>query len=809
MQIQPMSYQELQEILNASEGVPATGVSPTPQTISLTPAEIDISSVLTPIGDEAGSVITYIDRPEEVSYSVENLPDWMKDFELVTPTALAPTQGVFDVAPVLDAVDREAARDYARDYAGLEKEFQESIAIDPSMFGGAYRSGIYMPTRDMDDVAPLEDMIDYSSILSAYELLRDKAPEMEMVQVDTAQPALPEAPQAPVVDLGDPTIDIPSIDLPSADIPIVDIDAQFPDIGIEAPAIPEIPDFSGIVPQVGDISELIPDFTLPEFDFDINIPEQSGGISSLIPEFEIPESVKAAARAAEDLAGAADEIIGLVDDPTVRAAREAIGEINKIAREKIGTEGDVIGETTTKFVSGAAAGAAISEAIDNPTASNLASAYEAVDYLTNQVGIDVLKGGDVAGQFGALLSGIEVLENGVKTPADAVAVSEAAQAIGSLTGSQATFDIAGSVASFLKPISAVHIGAQAINLIDRLFQGGAYGDVPNSSGTISWDGNNFVAGRASGGDGAASAWGSIAQDSALYGLKKLQSAGFEVDGAKASEILNSGVGNMASNSYYNTKNNRSNSPQKLIYELVKGGAIKPTANTPSKYLKSTDSFNKYLTNLFKSVQNRHARKLYDSYENLGGRARKTQPFVPFATRSAAENYVEDYGMKQIELSDPFGGNAYFSSYEVVERDGGYFLNQSTTEFKGNSTKGTKRTYNSFSSSFKPSKTETIDGKYIFRGYGAPTTPVGDSLYAGGVGSGFGSGVPKADEIFAYDPRIDGTGPQNEQKYRLYASYMSGTFGGWPIIQMPPKKSSVLGKDAKLYMDEDDYNRYFV
>ena len=613
-----LSFEDLQDILNLSAptGVSAPPAMPqiefmgVPTTVGV-PSLVDAPAM--PLGDILGSQITYIDRPQNITYSPENLPEFMKDFEQISPTLFAPSQGVFGQAPEVDTIQPLMPQQYVDEYADLERAFQESIALDPTMFGGAYRSGIYMPTQTIGDEAPEEGVFDVAGAAAAAQVLSDMFPRIEKPEVD-----LPE------IDLGEPEIDVPSIGLPEVDVSLPSADISIPEID----------------PSLPDLSDVLPDIDLPSID----VP--SGGIlSDLIPDFNLPDiSLPEIPDIVEESTQAVGEIINLVEDPSVKAAGEAIEQIN-IAGKEGGLEDDIIAGGTETFVTTMAAGAAISDAIEDPDAANLAQAYEAVDYLTNTyAGKDLLSGGDLAGDFGAILSGIDVLEDGIESPADALAVAKAAQSIGALTGSQATFDVASSMASFLSPISTIAALGQGIKVVSDLWQGGAKGEYPNSYGSVSYDGTSFTSGNYGGGDGANSAWGESASKAAAKTLNRMKNTyGFNIDANKAQEVLDSGVGNIASNPYYNTKANRSNGPQKVMYELLKSGAITPTEATPEKYLQSTESFSKFVESQFDYAQNAQAAE-------MGGST------VPFTSTGRAESFINSRGTT--ERTAQSGRNTY-------------------------------------------------------------------------------------------------------------------------------------------------------
>lgn len=751
-----LSLEDLQDILiSAPTGISApAGVSAPPAMPQIefmgVPTAVGVPSLVDapamPLGDVLGSQITYIERPENITYSPENLPEFMKDFEQISPTLFAPSQGVFAEAPVVDTIQPLMPQQYVDEYADLERAFQESIALDPTMFGGMYRSGIYMPTQTIGDEAPEEGVFDVAGAAAAAQVLSDMFPRIEKPEVD-----LPE------IDLGEPEIDVPSIDVPEVDISLPSADLSIPEIDASLPTIPDIlPDIdlpSIDVPSGGILSDLIPDFNLP----DISLPE-------------IPDVV-------EESTQAVGEIINLIEDPSVKAAGEAIEQIN-IAGKEGGLEDDIIAGGTETFVTTTAAGAAISDAIENPDAANLAQAYEAVDYLTNTyAGTDLLSGGDLAGEFGSILSGIDVLEDGIESPADALAVAKAAQSIGALTGSQATFDIASSMASFLSPISTIAALGQGIKVVSDLWQGGAKGEYPNSYGSVSYDGTSFTSGNYGGGDGANSAWGESASKAAAKTLNRMKNTyGFNIDTNKAQEVLDSGVGNIASNPYYNTKANRSNGPQKVVYELLKSGAITPTEATPEKYLESTESFSKFVESQFDYAQNAQAAE-------MGGST------VPFTSTRAAENFINSQGTKQRTATNKAGVFNIFDSFELgSETDDGRYLNSVVVSVPYGATQGEQMIFDGETGKLK--STKMIPTQYMSRDYEAERHK-----------EQFG--------YYPYDPKYD----KDEQLYNQYQQYANqtrfGYYSGPPPMMQKASKTSNLAKDAKLYMTEDHWNMTFA
>ena len=791
-----LSFEDLQDILNVSAptGVSAPPAMPqiefmgAPTTVGM-PSLVDAPTM--PLGDILGSQITYIDRPQNITYSPENLPEFMKDFEQISPTLFAPSQGVFGQAPEVDTIQPLMPQQYVDEYADLERAFQESIALDPTMFGGMYRSGIYMPTQTIGDEAPEEGVFDVAGAAAAAQVLSDmfpriEKPEVDLPKIDLGEPEI-DVPSidVPELDLSFPEIDIPSVDIPSVDIPSVDIPSvdipsvDIPSLDISLPDVP-LPEVEVPIPEIDislpNLSDVLPEIDLPSIDVPSGI-----GLSDLIPDISLPEIPDVV----EESTQAVGEIINLVEDPSVKAAGEAIEQIN-IAGKEGGLESDIIAGPTETFVTTTAAGAAISDAIEDPDAANLAQAYEAVDYLTNTyAGKDLLSGGDLAGDFGSILSGIDVLEDGIESPADALAVAKAAQSIGALTGSQATFDVASSVASFLSPVATIAALGQGVKVISGLLQGGAAGEYPNSSGTVSYDGNSFSSGNYGGGDGASSAWGEAASKSAAKTLNRMKNSyGFSIDNAKVNEVLGSGVGNIASNPYYNTKANRSNGPQKVVYELLKAGAITPTEATPSKYLESTEAFNKFVESQFNYAQNAQA-------SEMGGSV------VPFTSTGRAESFINSRGTT--ERTTQSGRNTYyiFDSFELGSKtDDGRYLDSVSVSVDFNSANGIGKFAGQGEQVVFDGKTgkeksrKMVPTQYMKRGYEAERQK-----------EQFG--------YYPYDPKFD----KDKDLYNQYQQYAMqthrGYYSGPPPMMQKASKTSKFAKDAKLYMPEDHWNMTFA
>jgi hypothetical protein len=316
-----------------------------------------------------------------------------------------------------------------------------------------------------------------------------------------------------------------------------------------------------------------------------------------------------------------------------------------------------------------------------------------------------------------------------------------------------------------------------MDTVSSLWQGSAAGNYPNSSGSVSFANGQFTAGGFSGGDGADSNWGKAASEASASILNSFVRDGFVVDEAKAQQVLSSGVGNIASNSYYSSKDNRSANPQEVIYELMKSGAITPTENTSERIIKSNESFNKYIKGKLNSAQNSMANRILNATE---GKVSKSPP-VPFTSSFAAQSYIDRYGEKKTQ----YGMETAITSFELgKEIDGNQFLNKSILTINGDSTTGVISKFDEFGKRFGPQ--ETVPIKYIQR-LNETKNPMG---------------------YYEYNARYD----KDFTLHSKYAKYMRDTlYGGWhyPLIAEKQSGTSAYGKDAKLYMSESDWKDTFT
>jgi len=732
-----------------------------------------------PTGGVAGSDITYFKRPENIAYSMDNLPLWMQDFKQVSPTTYAPDQGVFNAAPIIESIQATMPQDYIEQYQPLEQAYQESLGIDPTWFGGEYRSGIYMPTQTMPERAN-EGSFDIAEALAASEALKKLYPYAEKTAKAVYDP-VEEFVQQNVLEPTEEAIQQKVLD-PSEDAFKVVADPI--EEGVQQAILDPIEDIAkiplkaadevlGVTDKLESVKETIIDPLVEKIK--INEEERPDGQDSIF------DGIK---NAAEVAAKAVAETENMIKNPLGQSSEDAVNAINELGdlAGVGGEDGRVIPPVVAEGLVVAGNLAAMSKAFEDPSAANLANGYAAADDLVmNYTEAGGLPAGESIGDIGTVLTGIKVLEEGVNSPADAIAVAKATQTIGSLTGSTATFDIGASMSNFLAPIGVMTTAMAVMDTVSSLWQGSAAGRYPNSSGSVSFANGQFTAGGFSGGDGADSNWGKAASEASASILNSFVRDGFVVDEAKAQQVLSSGVGNIASNSYYSSKNNRSANPQEVIYELMKSGAITPTENTPERIIKSNESFNKYIKGKLNSAQNSMANRILNATE---GKVSKSPP-VPFTSSFAAQSYIDRYGEKK--TTGVYGNSLQtaITSFELgKEIDGNQFLNKSILTINGDSTTGVISKFDEFGKRFGPQ--ETVPTKYIHR-FNETKNPMG---------------------YYEYNPRYD----KDPNLYDKYDEYMRNSlYGGYhyPSIMGKQSGTSAYGKDAKLYMSQSDWEKTFT
>jgi len=475
---QTLSFEDLQDILNvaAPTGVSAPSITAAPPMLG------------TP--QMAGSSIAYIDRPSFTqAYSPENLPEFMKDFEQISPTLFAPSQGVFGQAPEVDTIQPLMPQQYVDEYADLERAFQESIALDPTMFGDMYRGGLYMPVQTLPSV-PEDEPFDLAGSLAAAEALRQIYPTVkeplgeveeaikrgvldpteEFIQQKMLDPTedafkavadpVEEAVQQYVLD---PTEDVLKAPLQAAEKALEPV-VEAIDIAIDTPEpIKKIEDVAKAIPEKLDELVQTPE-TIKAFEDDAksfldSLPKTTTNLVSTYANLE-----------------------NMIENPSAENVDKAVQAINDVGFEA-GATAPVIPPVAGEGLSFVADIDAIIDAFENPDAESLTNAYAAADGLAaTYTEAGGLPAGEAIGEVATIFTGLEALDGGIESAADAVNVVNAANAAAGLAG-VTTGVGAGATAGFLPPnvtaalgpIGAILSAPSIMKSISSLAKGGAAG----------------------------------------------------------------------------------------------------------------------------------------------------------------------------------------------------------------------------------------------------------------------------------------------------------------------------------------------
>ena len=694
---QTLSFEDLQDILNvaAPTGISAPSITAAPPMLA------------TP--QTAGSSIAYIDRPSFTqAYSPENLPEFMKDFEQISPTLFAPSQGVFGQAPEVDTIQPLMPQQYVDEYADLERAFQESIALDPTMFGDMYRGGLYMPMQTLPS-APDDEPFDLAGSLAAAEALRQIYP--------IAQEPLGEVEEAIKRGVIDPTEEFVQQKMldPTEDAfkavadPVEEFVQQYaldPTEDVAKIILDPVEEViqQAVLDPIEDVAK-IPLKAIGEY---INQPSEEGSESvlskiseSLDEAIDTPEIVKSFEDDAKsfldslpetttNLVGAYADVENMIENPSSVNVDKAITAINDIGFdakefivgsevinknfpeivEKIDEGAPIVPPVVGETLATAADIDAIIDAFENPDAESLTNAYAAADNLvttyteTAPLESGGLPAGETIGQVGAIFTGLEALDGGIESAADAVNVVNAANAAASLAGATTT-SAAGVTAGFLPPnvtaalgpISMILSAPSIMKSVVSLAKGGAAGTYERIQGEFDLkDGKFAVGGGVRAADTNRGFGDKYAQETMNSGVSMANSLvddyGFEID-EQALNAAPENIMRLQTSGYYNREGRAqygsSVGSADFVVKLLQNGVLKPTENTPPEILASNEAFASFVTDHIDKGQDEYAAKMYTDTGGTGaefGRTTRAQGTTikqraKFATQDAAQSWANE------------------------------------------------------------------------------------------------------------------------------------------------------------------------
>ncbi len=657
---QTLSFEELQDILNvaAPTGVSAPSITAAPPTLA------------TP--QTAGSSIAYIDRPSFTqAYSPENLPEFMKDFEQISPTLFAPSQGVFGQAPDVDTIQPLMPQQYVDEYADLERAFQESIALDPTMFGDMYRSGLYMPVQTLPS-APEDEPFDLAGSLAAAEALRqiypiaeeplgevEEAikrgvvdPTEEFIQqkmLDPTEDAF-KAVADPVEEFVqqyalDPTEDVLKAPLQAAEKALEPV-VEAIDIAIDTPEP---------IKKIEDVAKAIPE----KLDELVQTPETIKSFEDSAKSFldTLPDTTT-------NLVSTYADVENMIENPSAENVDKAVQAINDIGFDA-GATAPVVPPAVGEGLSFVADIDAIIDAFENPDAESLTNAYAAADGLAaTYTEAGGLPAGEAIGEVATIFTGLEALDGGIESAADAVNVVNAANAVASMAGATTT-SAAGVTAGFLPPsvtaalgpISMILSAPSIIKSISSLAKGGAAGTYERIQGEFDLkDGKFAVGGGVRGADTNRSFGDKYAQETMNSGVSMANSLvddyGFEID-QQALNAAPENIMRLQTSGYYNREGRAqygsSVGSADFVVKLLQNGVLKPTENTPPEILASNEAFASFVTDHIDKGQDEYAAKMYTDTGGTGAefgvktrnQGTTIKQRAKFATQDAAQSWVND------------------------------------------------------------------------------------------------------------------------------------------------------------------------
>ena len=546
---QQLTSQQIQEMLNVA--------APTANVAAPLPANLQT----------AGSNIGYIAGQRQAPYSPEELPEWMANFQQISPTLFAPNQGVFQQAPTVPSIQSTMPQGYADEYADLERLFQESIAVDPSQFGDIYRGGTILPRQSVS-VPQQDEFENLPAILAGAGAISNLYPYVEdvaKIPLQAAEAALPKIEKSPEENVFEKYVEDPFQEF---------IGQPFEKIVVE--------------PIEQNVIEPIKESVVDP------IANSLSGIVESSKSF-----LDDAAGGADLLFNATANIQNMIDNPSAINSDKAVESVNAIG-SALNSKGDVVPLPVEDALHDIGSVAAIGKALEDPSAANLAQAYAAADDLAlTYTEMNSLPAANMVGQIGTALAGIEALDGGIDSVGEAAAVAAATQAAAAIVeqvatdaavkaAAASTAGAAGAASSFLGPIATAiaieNILAEDLSVKDILQNlplglGRVFGGGGSTFGTADLardaEGNYIIGAEKSKNKGFEYILPET--NAAGYVLKALEDRyGYEFD-PDAWENVNKRV-------TFDTKGGKDTTPfettsQDIVVDALQKGALKATPNT--------------------------------------------------------------------------------------------------------------------------------------------------------------------------------------------------------------------------------------
>lgn len=687
-------------------------------TINIDDLLVGSSNPALDVANREGSVIRSIARPYiESPYGPDNLPEFMKDFEQISPTLFAPVIGGLTTAGL---TPEEIALQEQR-----EQAFKESIAIDPTMFGGGYQPSLYIPIEPMPTYTE-EDTFDLAGTLAAAEAVKQAYPYIseglgeaeeaikrgvidpveEFVQQNVLEPTeefvqqkvldpvedafkavadpVEEATQQYVLD---PTEDVLKAPLQAAEKALEPV-VEAIDIAIDTPEP---------IKKIEDVAKAIP----KKLDELVQTPETIKAFEDSAKSFldTLPDTTT-------NLVGAYADVENMIENPSAENVDRAVKAVNDIGFD-VGATAPVVPPAVGEGLSVAADIDAIIDAFENPDAESLTNAYAAADGLAaTYTEAGGLPAGEAIGNIGTILTGLEDLEGGIETPAEAVNVVNAANAVASMAGVTTTSATGATSAGFLPAgFGTFFAAASLVKPVMSALKGGAAGNYPRIQGDFNLEGGKFTVGSARSGDTYRGVADKFAKETMNSGVSMANSLvddyGFEID-EQALNAAPENIMKLQTSGYYNREGRAQYGSavgsEDFVIKLIQNGVLKPTENTPSEILTSNEAFASFITDHLDKGRDEYAAKMYDMTDGTGEemitggtrtRKRTVTSRASFATQEAAQSWADDnfketYGKKAVKIGRGYRDrpHKFTTSYRIVPVEVGdrtrYELKKTTT-----------------------------------------------------------------------------------------------------------------------------------
>ena len=395
-------------------------------------------------------------------YSATNLPEFMQGYEQTPSDRFVMSQGLLGMAPDVANVQSLFSKQYGQEYDPLEQQFQESFALDPSLFGNIYRAGGMIPgvPRGMTEDTSGNNMAGY---LAAGLALKEGWPLLEDAWNAGGKVVSPLT--KPVEEKGGNIFEeyITSPIKKNVIDPVVSgyQGSEFKK-DIVDPFVGKVEDFGNWIDETFDKPEFIN-----------NAQEKAKEYIKAFKESDIYKAGELAIDVGTDAFKAYGNIENFVNDPTATGAFKAIDSMSKLnsylpenmSQQLQGITAS-IGPATGLIIDGASI-ASIAAAIDDPSVENLAQAYGGLDYLAmNYAPGDMsfgLPGAENVAGIGSIIGGLKALEGGIESPGEALQVATGAASAAKMFGSQAISGYGSTALSFLGPATALYSAYQILS----------------------------------------------------------------------------------------------------------------------------------------------------------------------------------------------------------------------------------------------------------------------------------------------------------------------------------------------------------